>query len=98
MTKTLALAAGCVLALSLGAGIASASVSAPDLEQMISSQLDTQGGSPPDSVACPSDLVTDVGASVTCAVTKDDETRGVTVSVVSVDNGQPQFSLKLARQ
>lgn len=97
MTKTLALAAGSVLALSLGSGIASASVSAADLQQMISSEIGTQGA-PPDSVACPEDLASDVGASVTCAVTKGDETRGVTVSVVSVDNGQPQFSMKLARQ
>jgi hypothetical protein len=98
VTKTLALSAASVLALSLGAGIASASVSAADLQQVISSELGTQGGSPPDSVVCPGDLAIDVGASVTCAVTKGDETRGVTVSVVSADDGQPQFSIQLARQ
>jgi hypothetical protein len=81
----------------MGAGIASASVSAADLQQMITAQL-AQAGSAPDSVVCPGDLATDPGASVNCAVTKDDETRGVTVSVVSMDNGQAQLSLTLARQ
>lgn len=97
MKTTLALAVGSVLALSMGAGIASAAVSAADLQQMIIAQL-AQTGSAPDSVVCPGDLSTDVGASINCAVTKDDETRGVTVSVVSLDNGQPQLSLKLAQQ
>lgn len=104
MKKTLAtatgsLAAGSVLALSVGAGIASASVNAADLQQMISSQLAAQAGSPPDSVVCPGDLATDPGASITCAVSKNGETRGVTVSVASVDpSGQVQFSMKLAQQ
>jgi len=97
MKKTLAAAAGSLLALSVGAGIASASVTAADLQQMISSQLTSQAGSPPDSVVCPGDLATDVGASITCAVTKGPETRGVTVSVVSVDGGQVQFNMKLAQ-
>lgn len=98
MKKTLAVAAGSLLALSVGAGIASASVSAADLQQMISSQLAGQAGSAPDSVSCPGDLATDPGASITCAVTKNGETRGVTVSVASVNNGQVQFSMKLAQQ
>jgi len=97
MKTTLALAAGSLLALSVGAGIASASVSAADLQQVISAQL-AQTGSAPDSVECPGDLATDLGASINCAVTKGDETRGVTVSVVSMDNGQAQLSLTLARQ
>lgn len=99
MKKTLALAAGSLLALSAGAGIASAAVTAADLQQMISSQLGAQAGSPPDAVVCPGDLATDVGASITCAVTKDGETRGVTLSVVSVeDNGKVQFNMQLAQQ
>lgn len=98
MKKTLALAAGSVLALSVGAGIASASVSAADLQQMISSQLGAQAGSPPDSVVCPGDLATDIGASITCAVSKGGETRGVTLSVVSVENGNVQFNMQLAQQ
>lgn len=98
MKKTLALVAGSLLALVAGAGIASASVSAADLQQMISSQLTDQAGSPPDSVVCPGDLDTAVGASITCAVTKSDETRGVTVTVASLDNGELQLSMELARQ
>lgn len=98
MKKTLALAAGSLLALSVGAGVASAAVSAADLQQMISSQLASQAGSPPDSVVCPGDLATDPGASITCAVTKGPETRGVTVSVTSVVDGNVQFNMQLAQQ
>ena len=98
MKKTLALAAGSLLALSAGAGVASASVSAADLQQWISSQLGAQSDSPPDSVACPGDLDATVGASVTCAVTKGDETRGVAVTVEALDNGAINISLAPAPQ
>lgn len=98
MRKTVLLVAGFLLALSSGAGVASASVSAADLQQMISSELANQAGSPPDSVVCPRDLDTDIGASVTCAVTSGDETRGVTVTVASLDNGVAGLSMELARQ
>lgn len=100
MTKTLALFAGSLVALSAGAGIASASVSAADVQQMISSQLAAQAGSAPQSVICPADLATDVGASVTCEVTAPTgETRGVTVTVASVGaDGAVNFSMQLARQ
>lgn len=92
------LTAGALLALSTGAGLASASVSAADLQQMISSEFANQAGSPPDSVVCPRDLDTDIGASVTCAVTTGDETRGITVTVASLDNGVANLSMELARQ
>lgn len=98
MKTFLASAAGCLLALSAGAGIASASVSAAELQQMISSQFASQGGTTPDSVDCPGDLATDLGASVTCAVTIAGDTRGVTITVASVDNGQVGLSMQLARQ
>ena len=98
MGKILVALAGSLIALGAGAGIASASVSAPELQQMISSQLAVQGGTAPDVVDCPGELTTDIGSSITCAVTFGDETRGVTVTVVSVDNGQLNFSMKLARQ
>ena len=98
MKTFLAVAAGSLLALGAGAGIASAAVSAAELQDMISNQMASQGGSPPDSVVCPDDLSPDVGASVTCAVTKNGETRGVTVTVASVDNGQVGLSMALARQ
>lgn len=87
-----------LIALSAGAGIASASVSAADLQQLISSQLAAQAGTPPNAVDCPEDLATDIGSSTTCAVTFGDETRGFTITVVSVDNGQPNLSIALARQ
>lgn len=96
--KTLASVAVSAAALSAGAGVASASVNVADVEQMISAQLGAEAGSPPDSVDCPGDLASDVGASVTCAVTRGDETRGVTATVASVNDGQVQISLQLARQ
>lgn len=89
---------GALVALGAGAGIASASMSAAELQEMISSQLASQAGSPPDAVDCPGDLETDLGSTTTCAVTMGDETRGVTITVVSVDNGQVNISMKLARQ
>jgi hypothetical protein len=72
-------------------------MSATDVEQMISAQLGAQG-SAPDSVDCPGELPENVGASITCAVTRGDETRGVTATVAAVDDGQLQLSLALARQ
>jgi hypothetical protein len=98
MKKTLVLAAGTLLALSAGAGAASASVTAADLQQWLSSQLAAQADSPPDSVACPGDLDATVGASITCAVTRGDETRGVTVTVTSLDGDAINFNIEPARQ
>lgn len=99
MRKTLALAAGLLLASGTGAGIASAAVSATDVQQMIGSELAAGGEAAPDSVQCPGDLAADVGASITCAVTRGDETRGVTATVTSVaDDGAVALSLQLARQ
>ncbi|MFN8072603.1 MAG: DUF4333 domain-containing protein [Mycobacterium sp.] len=98
MRKTLALAAGCVVALSAGAGVAAASVSAADVQQWISAQLSAGTVAPPDSVMCPGDLDAVVGATISCAVTRGDETRGVTVTVETLDNGVPGLSLAPARQ
>ena len=98
MKKTLTVAVGSLLAFSVGAGVASASVTAADLQQWISSQLGSQSDAPPDSVVCPGDLDTAVGASITCAVTRGDETRGVTITVDSVDNSAIGISMAPARQ
>lgn len=98
MKKILTLAAGSLLALSVGAGVASASVTAAELQEMISSQLASQAGTAPDAVDCPGDLEPELGASVTCAVTAGGETRGVTITVASVENGQISLSMKLAEQ
>lgn len=98
MRMTLLLAAGSLLVLSAGTGVASATVSAADLQQWLATQLSTPPNPPPDSVVCPADLDTVVGASITCAVTRGDETRGVTITVDSVDNDTIGFSLAPARQ
>lgn len=98
MKKILVLVAGSALALGAGAGIASAAVSAAELQQMISSELASQAGSAPESVACPGDLAADLGASITCAVTMAGETRGITITVASMDNGQLGLSMRMAQQ
>jgi hypothetical protein len=97
MKRTLVLAAGLLLALSAGAGIASASVSAAELQDMLSSQM-AQAGTTPDAVSCPDGLAPELGSAVTCAVTMGGETRGVTITVASVENGQVSLSMSLAQQ
>jgi hypothetical protein len=97
MKRTLVLAAGLLLALSAGAGIASASVSAAELQDMLSSQM-AQAGTTPDAVSCPGGLAPELGAAVTCAVTMGGETRGVTITVGSVDNGRVSLNMSLAQQ
>ncbi|MCW1959023.1 MAG: DUF4333 domain-containing protein [Mycobacterium sp.] len=98
MRKSLVIVTGSLLALGASAGIAAASMSGAEVQEMISSQLAAQTGTPPAAVDCPGELETDIGSSITCALTIGDETRGVTVTVVSFDNGQLNFSMKLARQ
>lgn len=86
MYKPLALlVAGVACAFSAGTGIAAANVSAQDVQQMISDQLAPKLGVTPDSVACPGDLATDVGAALTCQVTVGGETHAVRISVAEVD-------------
>jgi hypothetical protein len=49
-------------------------------------------------VSCPGGLAPELGASVTCAVTMSGETRGITITVASVDNGKVSLSMGLAQQ
>lgn len=95
MKKTLTVVGGLLLALSAGAGVASASVSAQQVQQMISDQLAQQTGLSPDSVVCPGELATEVGASVTCQATAGGETHPITVTVASADNGQLGITLQV---
>jgi len=87
MTKTLTMFGGLLLAFSAGAGVASAAVSPQDVQQMIVDQMTPQLGAAPDSVICPGELATDVGASVTCQVTAAGQAHPVTVTVTSVEGG-----------
>lgn len=97
MKKTLTVVGGFLLALSASAGVASAAVSAQDVQQMISDQLAPKLGVAP-SVVCPGDLATDMGASVTCQVTAGGETHAVTVTVSSVaPSGEIGVSLQVAQ-
>jgi len=85
--KTLTVFGGLLLAFNAGAGVASAAVSPQDVQQMIIDQLTPQMGVAPDSVSCPAELSTDVGAAITCQVSAGGETHPVTVTVTSVDGG-----------
>jgi hypothetical protein len=57
-----------------------------------------QAGTTPDAVSCPDGLAPELGAAVTCAVTMGGETRGVTITVASGENGQVSLSMSLAQQ
>lgn len=95
MEKIVVLAAGLLLALSAGSGVASAAVSAQDLQNMLSSQLGAQAGSPPDSVVCPGELDTNIGASITCQVTTRGETHPVNVTVASIQGNAVRFQVQV---
>ncbi len=96
MKKTLTMVGGLLLAFSAGAAVASAAVSAQDVQEMISDQLTPNLGIGPDSVVCPGDLATDLGASITCQVTAGGETHGVTVTVSSTDGAAVGVSMQVA--
>ena len=94
MKKTLALVAGSLIALSACGG--TSSVSAEDVAAQISTQLEAQVGTAPDSVTCPSDLTAEVGATVTCELTADGQTLPVTATVTSVDGSTVNFDIQVA--
>ena len=95
MKKTLTVVGGFLLAFSAGSGVASAAVSAGDVQQMIIDQLTPQLGVAPDSVICPGDLATDPGASITCQATAGGETHPVTVTVASVEGAALNVSISV---
>ena len=96
MKKTLMVFGGLLLGLSAGAGVASASVSVQDVQQIISDQFVQKTGQSPDSVVCPGELATDVGAAITCQVTGGGETHPVNLTVTSADNGQLTFTMQVS--
>lgn len=71
------------------------SVSQSDVEDEVSSQLESQLGAAPD-VSCPDDLKAEVDQTMDCQVTTADQTVTVTVTVTSVDGDQANFSIELA--
>ena len=95
MKKTLALVAGSLIALSACGG--TSSVSAEDVAAQISTQLEAQVGTAPDSVTCPSDLPgRGVGATVTCELTADGQTPPVTATVTSVEGSTVNSDIQVA--
>jgi hypothetical protein len=96
MKKTLSVVGGILLAFSASAGVASAAVSAQDVQQMIIDQLTPQLGVAPDSVNCPGDLASDVGSAITCQVSAGGETHPVTVTVASVEGDALNVSIAVS--
>ena len=96
MKKTLTVVGGVLLAFSASAGVASAAVSAQDVQQMIIDQLTPKLGVAPDSVSCPGDLASDVGAAITCQVSAGGQTHPVTVTVASSDGAALNVTIQVA--
>lgn len=61
------------------------SVSADDLAQQVSDQLEEQVGVAPDDVECPETLEGETGESTRCELVSGGATYGVTVTVTSVE-------------
>jgi Domain of unknown function (DUF4333) len=76
----------------------SSSVSAADVEDQISSQLESQVGQAPDKVDCPGDLEGKVDATMTCVLTAGTDTVDVTVTVTEVDGSDVKFDIQVADQ
>jgi hypothetical protein len=76
----------------------SSSVSAADVEDQISSQLESQVGQAPDKVDCPGDLEGKVDATMTCVLTAGTDTIDVTVTVTEVDGSDVKFDIQVADQ
>jgi outer membrane murein-binding lipoprotein Lpp len=88
------------LALASGALLAgcSTTVSAADVEEQISNQLEAQVGQAPDKVDCPGDLEGTVDATMTCVLTAGPDTLDVTVTVTEVDGNDVKFDIQVADQ
>jgi uncharacterized protein DUF4333 len=69
-----------------------------DVAQGISDQLQQKLGHKPDNVTCPDNLKSVVGTTLRCTFTDAGDTYGVTVTVVSVDVGEPKFDTKVDDQ
>jgi hypothetical protein len=90
---TLALAAAALVG-----GCSSTTVSASDVEDQISSRLESQVGQAPDKVDCPDDLEGKVDATMTCVLTAGSDTLDVTVTVTEVDGSNVKFDIQVADQ
>ena len=92
------LAALALASAALLAGCSSTTVSASDVEDQISSQLESQVGQAPDKVACPDDLEGKVDATMTCVLTAGPDTIDVDVTVTEVDGSDVKFDIQVADQ
>ena len=94
--RRIPLAALALVTAALLAGCGSTTVSASDVEDQISSQLESQVGQAPDKVDCPGDLEGKVDATMTCVLTAGSDTVDVTVTVTKVDGSDVSFDIKVA--
>ncbi len=70
-------------------------VSSSSIEEQISSALEGQVGTAPDSVSCPDDLDAEVGATARCELSFEGETYGVSVEVTSVEGDVAAFDIEV---
>ncbi|GAA3806070.1 DUF4333 domain-containing protein [Streptomyces chiangmaiensis] len=80
---------------SVHAGKSTPKLSAGKLADTLAEKLAATTGQPKPHIACPEELVGEVGNSTRCKLTADDgSTLGVSVKVTSVDGDQINFDFK----
>lgn len=73
-------------------------VSASEVEDRISSDLEEQVGQEPDEVSCPDDLEAEEGATLECTLTAGTDELGVTVTVQSVEGDTVNYAFEVDQQ
>lgn len=92
--RSIAVAAG-LFGLGLALTGCSGTVDSADVEEQISTQLESQIGEAPEDVSCPDDLPAEEDAEIRCEITFAGETLGVTVTVTSVEDNTVNFDIEV---
>lgn len=71
------------------------SVDQSEVETQIADSLEEQVGQRPDSIECPGDLDSEVGATMRCTLTEGDTKIGVNVEVTDVEGNKASFDIKV---
>lgn len=97
MSKTFTRIAAVAIAVPMAFGLTGCtkSVKQTDVENEISTKLEQQVGTKPDSVTCPGDLEGKQGTSMRCELTKGGQKIGLTVTVTDVQGKKVAFNIKI---
>lgn len=76
----------------------SQSVDQSEVETHISDGLEAEVGQRPESIECPGDLKSEVGATMRCTLTHGDTKYGVNVEVTNVEGNKTDFNFKVDDQ